>query len=118
LRNNTVAIGDQNRLAGGGEPNILTQLILERFEANGAHGLNVATRGPFVKTVSFDSSRIIFSFPRFSAHRLSKPHAGSATVLVDELDARHLQSLSYFFVCFTASAERAITCFQPLYCWN
>jgi hypothetical protein len=38
FRNNTVAIGDQNRLAAGGKPNILTQLILERFEANGAHG--------------------------------------------------------------------------------
>ena len=35
--NHTVAIGDQNRFAAGGKPNILTQLILERFEANGAH---------------------------------------------------------------------------------
>lgn len=34
FRNNTVAIGDQNRLAAGGKPNILTQPILEGFEAD------------------------------------------------------------------------------------
>jgi hypothetical protein len=39
FRNNTVAIGDQNRLAADGKPKLLTPLILERFEANGTHGL-------------------------------------------------------------------------------
>jgi hypothetical protein len=28
-----------------------------------------------------------FSFPRFSAYRLSKPHTGAPSVLVDEFDA-------------------------------
>lgn len=36
FRNNTVAIGDQNRLAAGDKPNIVSQLILERFETNRA----------------------------------------------------------------------------------
>jgi len=49
FRNNTVTIGDQNRLTTGGKPDILTQLIFERFEAYGAHKLNVAARGYFVK---------------------------------------------------------------------
>jgi len=43
-----VTIGDQNSLAAGGKPDILTQLIFERFEAHGAHSSDVATRGYFV----------------------------------------------------------------------
>src|ERR1700739_1264440 len=39
FRNNPVAIGDQNRFATGGKPKLLTPLILERFEANGTHGI-------------------------------------------------------------------------------
>jgi hypothetical protein len=52
--------------------------------------------------------------PGFSAYRLSKPHAGSAPVLVDELDAGHYlisssevgaqRSLSDFFSALTASS--------------
>src|ERR1019366_859561 len=49
FRNNSVTIGNQNRLTTGGEPDILTQLIFERFETNGAHNSNVATRGYLVK---------------------------------------------------------------------
>jgi hypothetical protein len=93
FRNNTIAIGDQKPLAAGGTPNILTQLILERSEANGAHGLSVATRGPFVKTISFDSPSIKLLISRIFAYRLSKPHAGAPAVLVDEL-GRPLHTLS------------------------
>jgi hypothetical protein len=34
FRNNAVTIGDQNRLAAGGEPDVLTELVFEYFEAN------------------------------------------------------------------------------------
>jgi hypothetical protein len=49
LRNHAVTIGDQHRLAAGGKPDILAELFLERFDANGANKSDVATRGPFVK---------------------------------------------------------------------
>jgi hypothetical protein len=37
FRNYSVSIGDQDGLATGGEPNILTELIFEQLETNGSH---------------------------------------------------------------------------------
>jgi hypothetical protein len=92
FRNNTVTIGDQNRLTSGGKPDILTQLIFERFEANGAHKLNVATRGYFVKRCPWMAFSVKpCSFPGLSPYGLSKPHTGTAAVLVDELHAGRFQ---------------------------
>jgi hypothetical protein len=72
-------------LGESGKPDILTQLIFKRFEANRAHKPNVATRGYFVKRYPWMAFSVKpYSFPRFSPYRLSKPHPGASAVLVDE----------------------------------
>jgi hypothetical protein len=55
MRNNfgddTLAIRHQHRFARSGSANILAELVLEDFEADGAHTFNVASRGHFVNVV-------------------------------------------------------------------
>jgi hypothetical protein len=50
--NHPVSIGDQDGLATGGEPDILTELIFEQFETDGAHAGNVVLEA----TLSMESA--------------------------------------------------------------
>src|SRR5580700_7635214 len=48
FRDRATAIGNDDRFAGTRGPDVFAELVLEDFEADGAHGGKVATRGYFV----------------------------------------------------------------------
>jgi hypothetical protein len=75
--------------------------------------MNVATRGPFVKTVGLDGPRINLLIARIFHLRLSKPHAGAPTVFVDERDARRFQRFSKCSLIRRSNRNIAVHNFDP-----
>jgi hypothetical protein len=48
LGDNAIAIGDDNRLAGRGQPDVFAEFVLQDFEADGARRFQVASGSYFV----------------------------------------------------------------------
>src|SRR5690348_13422632 len=60
LCNWAAAVGDNHRLAGLRGMNAFAELALQGFQADGAHGSEVSSRGPFVNLSSQYAARRLF----------------------------------------------------------